>query len=75
MERTLCLCFPCILSYMGGYVYPRAEDQKYPELQGKGFSLKEQQQIAEEWYWIAFERETAVKDYLRGLVTFRDGCW
>ncbi|SMQ48744.1 unnamed protein product [Zymoseptoria tritici ST99CH_1A5] len=71
----LCLCFPCILSYLGGYVYPVSERQFYPQLQQKGFSPQEQWAIAEEWYWIAFERETAVHEYLRGIVNFRDGHW
>ncbi|KXT11292.1 hypothetical protein AC579_1669 [Pseudocercospora musae] len=75
MDNSLCLCFPCILHYLGGYIYPSAENQYYPELQRRGFTMSEQRQIAEEWYWVAFERETAVKDYLRGYVTFRDGCW
>ncbi|CAK1365167.1 hypothetical protein CB0940_08781 [Cercospora beticola] len=75
MDKTLCLCFPCIISYLGGYIYPTRENQFYPALQHKGFTLTEQRLIAEEWYWVAFERETAVRDYLRGYVTFRDGCW
>lgn len=76
MERpSLCLCFPCILHYLDGYIYPRAETQYYPVLQRKGFTQDEQVAIAEEWYWIAFERETAVKDYLNGYVTFVDGCY
>ncbi|KAF2214136.1 hypothetical protein CERZMDRAFT_96162 [Cercospora zeae-maydis SCOH1-5] len=75
MDCSLCLCFPCIISYLGGYIYPTRENQFYPALQQKGFTLTEQRQIAEEWYWVAFERETAVKEYMAGHVTFRDGCW
>lgn len=76
MEKPpLCLCFPCILYYLGGYVYPTSETQSYPILQAKGFTIDEQRQISEEWYWVAVERETAVKDYLNGYVTFQDGCW
>lgn len=73
MERPLCLCFPCILYYLGGYIYPRVEHQYYPILDQKGFTETEQRAIAEEWYWVAIERETAVKDYLDGYVTFHDG--
>ena len=76
MEKpSLCLCFPCILYYLDGYIYPRAEHQYYPVLQKKGFTRDEQRAIAEEWYWVAFERETAVKDYMNGYVTFHDGCY
>ncbi|EME45419.1 hypothetical protein DOTSEDRAFT_170804 [Dothistroma septosporum NZE10] len=75
MEKSsLCLCFPCILYYLDGYIYPRAEHQFYPVLLRKGFTRDEQLAIAEEWYWVAFERETAVKDYMNGYVTFTDGC-
>ncbi|KAF2163344.1 hypothetical protein M409DRAFT_26381 [Zasmidium cellare ATCC 36951] len=66
MDKPLCLCFPCILNYLGGYVFPRFEHQYYPILSQKGFTEKEQAAIAEEWYWVAVERETAVKDYLNG---------
>lgn len=77
MEQSgrLCLCFPCILMYLDGFIVPNTEHQIYPELQRKGFSPAEQRAIAEEWYWIAVERETAIRDYLEGYVTFHDGCW
>ncbi|KAK4623617.1 hypothetical protein CLAFUW4_06362 [Fulvia fulva] len=74
-KPSLCLCFPCILHYLEGYIYPRSEQQHYPVLQRKGFTREQQQAIAEEWYWVAFERETAVKDYMNGFVTFHDGCY
>lgn len=75
MDKPLCLCFPCLLYYLGGYIESVSEDQFYPVLEIKGFSDAEQNRIASEWYWVSFERETAVKDYLEGYVTFRDGCW
>ena len=55
MDSPLCLCFPCILYYLGGYVYPQLENQVYPVLQQKGFTKSDQRAIAEEWYWIAVE--------------------
>ena len=73
--KYLCLCFPCIISYLGGYVYAKKETQYYPILERKGFSSKQQKQIAEEWYWISFERETQVNDYMRGQANLRDGCF
>ncbi|CZT25119.1 uncharacterized protein RCC_10848 [Ramularia collo-cygni] len=75
MDNSLCLCFPCLIFYLGGYIPSRSEDQFYPTLENKGFSASDKKAIAEEWYWVSFERETAVKDYLEGYVTFTDGCW
>jgi len=61
--------------YLDGFIYPESDNQVYPVLQRKGFTLAQQKAIAEEWYWIAFERETAVRDYLEGYGNLQDGCW
>ncbi|KAF1822471.1 uncharacterized protein K489DRAFT_371301 [Dissoconium aciculare CBS 342.82] len=74
MDNGPCLCFPCIISYLDGFVWPTKETQVYPQLQRKGFSKAQQREIAEEWYWVAMERETAVMDYLNGYGTLSDGC-
>ncbi|KJX96365.1 hypothetical protein TI39_contig645g00001 [Zymoseptoria brevis] len=73
-DEDLCLCFPCILSYLGCYVEAFHERQYYPELQEKGFSQEQQAAIAEEWYWISVERHTAIWKYLNGVGTLGDGC-
>ncbi|EGP82217.1 uncharacterized protein MYCGRDRAFT_97749 [Zymoseptoria tritici IPO323] len=73
-DEDLCLCFPCILSYLGRYIEASSERQCYPELQAKGFSQEQQLAIAEEWYWISVERHTAIQDYLHGVGILGDGC-
>jgi hypothetical protein len=75
MDNGPCLCFPCIIFYLDGYVWPTKETQVYPQLARKGFTKAQQRDIAEEWYWVALERETAVMEYLNGYGTLSDGCW
>jgi hypothetical protein len=63
-EIDLCLCFPCILVYIGEYIYPETPESVYPYLARRGFALNEQQIIGEEWFDINVELHVTIIGYV-----------
>ena len=73
----LCLCVPCLIFYIGGYIEPDAPETVYPRLAKRGFNRSEQEAIGEEWYEVCIELHCTIIGYANGDPIFKQmdfGC-
>ena len=67
----LCLCVPCLIFYIGGYIEPTAPATIYFRLARRGFTLSEAQKICEEWFEICVELHLTIVGYVKGDPEFK----
>ena len=61
-----CVCFLCILFYIGQYIRPETPDSIYPFLAKRGFNINEQETIGEAWYDLHLDLDMYIVGYVDG---------